>query len=160
MKIVSFNLIQKQQGWNNFQIFSLPELTFIILDKRKLEDSGDELEALVGDTNIFLSRDDGKLCGEIEIMIAEEFARGKGFGLESTLIMLKYGIDKLKIDTYVAKIGLDNTKSIKMFEKLGFQEESRSSVFNELTLSRDCDEKWSSSLKDALGVSNLQIEPL
>lgn len=124
-----------------------------------MDADGDELAALVGDTNIFLCRDpeDGRLLAEIEIMIAEECNRRKGFGWEATLIMLRFSADALKINKFVAKIGLDNSKSIAMFEKLGFTEESRSAIFNEITLVRDCDEMWMSSV---LGTEKSQIEQL
>lgn len=47
---------------------------------------------MIGDTNIFLQTDSEEICGEIEIMIAEKSARGKGFGKEAVLLMLRYGI--------------------------------------------------------------------
>lgn len=106
-----------------------------------MAENEDEIEAMVGDTNLFLSHDQdtGNLHGEIEIMIAKEAARGKGFGWESILIMLHYGIEALKIKCFVAKIGIDNQKSLQMFGKLDFREESRSTIFNEITLLRECD---------------------
>lgn len=142
----------------------LSELTFIILDRSKLDDCGEEIPAMVGDTNLFLSHDpdDGRLVGEIEIMIAEPSARGKGLGWESTLIMLKYGMEQLKIKSFVAKIGLDNPISITMFEKkLLFKEESRSTVFDEITLRRNCDAaEWTAMIDRELESNHLQIETL
>lgn len=138
----------------------IPELTFIILDKARLDSNCEDISAMVGDTNLFLSRqDDGTLLGEIEIMIAESSARGRGFGWEATLLMLKYSLEFLKIHSFVAKIGLDNDKSIRMFQKLKFQEESRSSVFNEITLQRPCDDQWQSWLTTELTTAKLRIEP-
>lgn len=72
-------------------LFKILECTFIILDKAKYEESKDEIKEMVGDTNIFLRTNDAVLTGEVEIMIAEENARGKGLGKEALLMMLRYG---------------------------------------------------------------------
>merc|ERR1719430_158503 len=87
--------------------------TFIVLNKKTLDDTGDEVSAMVGDTNLFIS---GEGNAEAEIMIAEQEARGKKMGWEAMMLMLRYGVEMLKI-----------------FNKLGFKEESRSEVFNEVT---------------------------
>lgn len=47
---------------------------------------------------------------------------------------LNTGIEQLNIKHFQAKIGLDNVASIRMFQKMGFEEISRSTVFNEVTL--------------------------
>lgn len=43
-------------------------------------------------------------------------------------------MEKLGVERYLAKIGMDNTASIHMFQRMGFQETSRSEVFSEITL--------------------------
>lgn len=123
------------------------KLTFLVLDKRKYEQSGDEIEALVGDTNIFIYNeedDEGRLIkvGEAEIMIAAKTDRGKGFGYEAMVQMLRYAVDGVGIEKIVAKIGLSNENSIRMFEKMGLKEESRSEVFKEISLSKIVDNEW------------------
>lgn len=117
-----------------------------------LEQGGGEIKAMIGDTNLFLStdQDTGELRAEVEIMIAEESARGRGLGWEATLIMLQYGLDSLGIQTFVAKIGMDNARSIRMFEKLQFREESRSDVFQEITFTRERDSALISLLETTL----------
>jgi RimJ/RimL family protein N-acetyltransferase len=85
---------------------------------------------MVGDTNLFLSGDGG---AEAEIMIAEVEARGKKMGWEAMLLMLRYGVEVLGICRYEVKIKMENIASIKMFNKIGFKEESRSEVFKEVT---------------------------
>lgn len=67
------------------------ECTFIILDKINYDECNDEVKSMVGDTNIFLKEENGAVIGEIEIMIAEICARGKGLGKEAVLLMLRYG---------------------------------------------------------------------
>ncbi len=59
--------------------------TFIIL--RGIDPSNgapseaEEIAAMIGDVNIFLNNHDDRHVGEIEIMIAEEDARGAGNGI-------------------------------------------------------------------------------
>lgn len=75
-------------------------------------------------------------------MIAESNSRGKRFGWESMLLMLKYGLEDIKINKFVAKIGQDNIKSIGMFQKMKFEEIGRSEVFKEITFERLTSEDW------------------
>lgn len=115
--------------------------TFIILDKSIFDECNEEADAMVGDTNIFIT--DNELgVGEIEIMIAEESARGKKFGWEAVALMFLYGIQHIHLKTFEAKISLSNSISIKMFQKLGFQEKSLSEVFQEITLEKVVNGEW------------------
>lgn len=75
-------------------------------------------------------------------MIAEPTARRRGLGWESMLCMLKYGQLHLNCECYTAKIGYTNDKSIKMFEKLKFNEISRSDIFQEITFERIVTKEW------------------
>ena len=106
--------------------------TFIVLHKETFNETGNEVEAMVGDTNLFLSEDS---TAEAEIMIADTRHRGKGLGWESMLLMLRFGVEKLGIKMFEAKIKMSNTASIKMFQKIGFEEVSRSDAFKEITMS-------------------------
>jgi ribosomal protein S18 acetylase RimI-like enzyme len=131
-----------------------------------LAEGASEVEAMVGDTNLFLAEAEGGKnsrsgshdmvflglnsvrTAEAEIMIAEvinvkcsavqfsvqESARGKGFGRQALLLMLRYGAERLGLGGFEAKIKVDNTPSIKLFTKIGFTEVSRSEVFEEVTL--------------------------
>lgn len=98
-------------------------------------------ESMIGDTNIFII-DKESSVGEIEIMIAEEGARGKKLGWQAVILMLLYGIEHIKLTCYEAKISLENEISIRMFKKLGFQEKSRSEVFQEITLMKHVSNEW------------------
>jgi len=118
--------------------------TFIVLNKESLHNSGDEICSMVGDTNLFLSGDG---CAEAEIMIAEVEARGKKMGWEAMLLMLRYGVEVLEITMYEAKIKMENMASITMFKKLGFKEESRSDVFQEVTFSLEVTSEVEEMLK-------------
>ena len=94
---------------------------------------------MIGDTNLFIL---GGSEAEAEIMIAEDWARGEGRGWESMLIMLRYGVEYLKILTFKAKIKRENLASVKMFLKIGFKEVSRSDVFGEITFEIKVDRQF------------------
>lgn len=113
---------------------------------------------MIGDTNLFLNQDyflsesdtendrdeinNEMIVAEAEIMIAEVEARGKGFGKEAILLMLKYGQSKLGVQEFVSKISFENIPSQNLFKKLQFEEQSRSDVFQEITYKRSVDENW------------------
>lgn len=102
------------------------------------------LPSLFSDVNIFFNdHDDPNHTAEIEVMIAEEAARGKRIGLTAVVLMLLYGINQFQINKYTAKIGLENKVSISLFkDKLGFSEVSKSEVFQEVTLEMAVNEDW------------------
>lgn len=102
---------------------------------------------MIGDTNIFII-DKESAVGEIEIMIAEIWARGHKLGWEAVILMLLYGIKYIGLKVYQAKISLENTVSIQMFRKLGFVEKSISEIFNEITLEKQVTDVWVKWLND------------
>ncbi|XP_026675395.1 uncharacterized protein LOC108632381 [Ceratina calcarata] len=116
-----------QQRWQQDQ----DKCTFIVLDKVVFDQSGDEIEAMIGDTNLFFNEPDEPKTAEIEIMIADVAYRGKRRGWEAIILMLLHGIDKLHTSKFKAKIKFDNDRSIRMFEKLGFHER-RPLLFNSI----------------------------
>jgi RimJ/RimL family protein N-acetyltransferase len=101
------------------------ECTFIILDKSS--------HKMVGDVNLFLNQDEDS-SAEIEVMIAEEEFRGKGYGKKALRMMMSYAISDLGIHHFVAKISLKNEPSRKLFEKLGFELVKISEIFQEAEL--------------------------
>ncbi|XP_047232605.1 N-acetyltransferase 9 [Girardinichthys multiradiatus] len=123
--------------------------TFIILDKQRwAEPSVEEEQCMVGDVNIFLTDPADPSLAELEVMIAESSYRGRGFGKEVTRMMMCYGITKLGVKKFQAKIGLDNQVSISMFKKLQFQEVSVCNVFKEVTLELAVDESVRTKLQE------------
>lgn len=123
--------------------------TFIILDKQRWADpSVEEEQCMVGDVNIFLTDPTDPSLAELEIMIAEPSYRGKGIGKEVTCMMMCYGVTKLGVRKFQAKIGLENQVSITMFKKLHFQEVSQCPVFKEVTLELTVDESVRTKLLD------------
>ncbi|XP_035829196.1 N-acetyltransferase 9-like protein isoform X2 [Aplysia californica] len=129
-----------QEKWRN----DTDKCTFIVLDRAVYDQKSSETrevretEAMIGDVNIFYEPShDGRGEGEVEIMIAESWARGKGCGREALCAMLRFGQEFLHTERFTSKIGYDNKASLKLFKKLGFQEISRSDVFKEVTLEFD-----------------------
>ena len=113
------------------------KLTFILLD-------GDK-NAMLGDVNLFLhprSSFEMTYTAEVEVMIAEPGARGKGLGGEAVLAMLCYARRHLPAPgpaCFIAKVGFDNAPSLRLFHRLGFRETRRIDVFREIELQLDAE---------------------
>uniref|UniRef100_A0A131XQR8 Putative phosphoglucosamine acetyltransferase n=1 Tax=Hyalomma excavatum TaxID=257692 RepID=A0A131XQR8_9ACAR len=107
--------------------------TFIILDREVYESGKDEVEAMIGDVNLFFNDQDRPRDAEIEVMIAEPSKRRKGRGKEAIHLMMRYGVEELQVTAFSAKIKLSNEVSRTLFEKIGFSLVSTSSVFEEAT---------------------------
>lgn len=142
-----------QKSWREDE----DKCTFLILCRNTYDQTRDEIVALVGDTNLFLSQDPdtNERVAEAEIMIAESAARGKGYGWEAMLSMMKYASETLSIDKFEAKIGMDNEKSVQMFKKMQFKEVKRVEVFREITFERKVTKEWLNWLNNEV---ELQIE--
>ena len=89
------------------------------------------MERMVGDVNLFLNDRDDVTNAEIEIMIADEPDRRKGYAKEALLLMMNYGVQQLKITRFYAKINETNVASIKLFLSLGYNEVNYVQAFNE-----------------------------
>ncbi|XP_015359712.1 alpha/beta-tubulin-N-acetyltransferase 9 isoform X4 [Marmota marmota marmota] len=109
--------------------------TFIVLDAEKWQTQPvpTEESCMAGDVNLFLTDIEDPTLGEIEVMIAEPSCRGQGFGTEAALLMMSYGVTKLGLTKFEAKIGQGNEPSIRMFQKLHFKQVAVSSIFQEVT---------------------------
>lgn len=57
----------------------------------------------------------------VGLVIFNKDDRGKGYGAESLQILCKYALKYLQVHQLFANITADNTSSIKLFEKQGFQ---------------------------------------
>ncbi|KAM8704942.1 hypothetical protein ACLKA7_009405 [Drosophila subpalustris] len=131
---------EMQQSWRQ----DADKLTFIVLCAETYAKTNDEIAAMVGDTNLFLHYDeeDKQHVAEAEIMIATTEARGKGFGREAMLLMLKYAQSHLPLVKFQAKIDMDNLVSLRLFESFQFIEVRRVEVFHEVTLERQITPDW------------------
>lgn len=66
-------------------------------------------------------------------------------GTEAVLAMLSYGVTKLGLTKFEAKIGQGNEPSLQLFRKLHFEQVAVSSVFQEVTLRltmNTCERQW------------------
>jgi DNA polymerase delta subunit 2 len=140
----------------------------------------DAPERMVGDVNLFLRFDDDdedSVVGELELMIAEKQNQGKGFGRSALLAFLRYilssqdGIvdeflraenkqisNKKKISYFSVKIGKTNTRSIALFESLGFKKVTlEPNYFGEFELRRtDLDATNLEQMLDRFEVTSYQ----
>src|SRR5699024_597786 len=90
----------------------------------------------------FYVQDADEAVAEIEIMIAEVAARGRGFGKQAALVMMHFAHHTVGIRRFEAKIKMSNTQSQRLFaEYFGFRECSRSTVFEEITYECDLSEE-------------------
>lgn len=109
------------------------KLTFIVLSKAMLDNGCSEVESMIGDVNLFLSVD--RLCGELEVMIAERAVRCNGAATEAVSLMIFYALKELNLKKFFVKITEGNGASLHLFEdKLRFKRVSYSEVFGEFTL--------------------------
>ena len=121
-----------QQTWLN----DSEKLTYIIHAPGGAEVDGlDGFDGMIGDVNLFFM-DNDKVEAELEIMIADAKQRHKGFGRLSCLVMMHYAFHKFGTCEFVVKIGVTNKASIKLFTDLGFEKESISDIFQEVTLKK------------------------
>uniref|UniRef100_A0A2K5JZM6 Alpha/beta-tubulin-N-acetyltransferase 9 n=1 Tax=Colobus angolensis palliatus TaxID=336983 RepID=A0A2K5JZM6_COLAP len=121
-----------QRSWRE----DADKCTFIVLDAEKwqAQPGATEESCMVGDVNLFLTDLEDPTLGEIEVMIAAWDRRvGVGASLLAPLSSLR-GVATLGLTKFEAKIGQGNEPSIRMFQKLHFEQVAVSSVFQEVTL--------------------------
>lgn len=145
---------EMQATWRNDD----DKLTFLIVSRRLFSETQNEIESLVGDTNLFLRLDtdddddddeEKKIrVAEAEIMIAESDFRRQGLGWEAMLLLMKYALANLPINKFEVKIGYENTESVNMFKKMKFVETYRTDVFKEVTMTRPVTNDWISWLDE------------
>lgn len=86
---------------------------------------------------------------ELDIMVAEKSARGKGLGREACCLMMLYGAKYLSIRRFFCKINEDNEASLGLFlHKLDFQQRDYVACFRQVEL--DLKEQSPSTLFDKL----------
>lgn len=137
----------------------------------------DNVGAMVGDVNLFFSEEDEedvgdgedqvaaedaethfRLQAELDIMIAEESARGQGIGLEASCLMMLYGVHELGVRRFFCKINEDNNSSLALFRKLKFVECDYAACFKqyEYELKRQTPEELIESIAPFAAGTNLQ----
>ncbi|KAI9202783.1 N-acetyltransferase 9 [Polychytrium aggregatum] len=131
---------EMQQSWYEDE----KKCTFILLSsgmERNRVGISAQFGGMVGDVNLYFNDFYDPHVAEIEIMVAEEEARGQGLGLEALRMMMRYAVERLSVKSFVSKISLKNESSQRLFrERLSFVEESVSQAFQEVTLVRPVDD--------------------
>lgn len=89
--------------------------TFIVLSRFPEDEA--EIDRMAGDVNIYLHPWDERGHAEIEVMIAEERYRCRGFAREAVTLMMQYGFQLLDIHRFYAKINKTNTPSLRLFSR-------------------------------------------
>nr|CAI5823468.1 unnamed protein product [Callosobruchus analis] len=126
-------------------------------NRSKYEETKNEIDAMIGDTNLFFANPYDRICAEAEIMIAEPWARGRKCGWEAMLLMFLYGIKYLGVKEFIVKISYINDISIRMFQNMGFSEVSRSDVFQEITMNKIVDKLWITWIIDHTGGFEINV---
>ena len=122
---------------------------------------------MLGDVNLFLTKsDEGRVLGEIELMIAVKTSQGQGYGRASLLTFLRYIVeheavilaeykdvdmeaDPLPIEYLRVKVGENNLRSIALFESVGFRKVGEVNIFSEIELRMDGE--WRTTVVRAVG---------
>ena len=143
-----------------------------------------EIDRMLGDVNLFLVEDGedqaaegSSIVGEVEIMIARDDLQGKGYGKAVLQAFLWYIVQNQEriLREYVegaqlksglglrflrVKIDVNNARSIKLFEGVGFRKISeKPNYFNELELRWDFDLETTRRLLQQADDSNLKEGP-
>lgn len=92
-----------------------------------------EVEQVAVGTIILSDIDMKNGIAEIHIKLADDENRGKGYGTDSVLTLLKYAFNELRLTCVYCRIREDNIASQKMFERCGFVKEGclRSRVYRD-----------------------------
>lgn len=99
-------VIEMHDEWKN----DFNNITFCILNKKTKEP--------IGDINLIVSKEFNNEP-EISIMLGEH--AGKGFGYESSVLLIKFAFEKLKLKEINLTVYEDNLPAVNLYKKLGFQ---------------------------------------
>lgn len=96
-------------------------------------------EKLIGFIDMFDFEPKHRRVG-LGIVIASEKDRRKGVASEAIQLVCNYGFTHLNLHQFYANISVDNTTSIRLFEKLGFQKsgEKKDWIFSGGSFKNEC----------------------
>ncbi|EGZ17551.1 hypothetical protein PHYSODRAFT_560159 [Phytophthora sojae] len=128
---------EMQRAWRD----DAEKCTFIVLAHAEgdgqpgasyVDDSA--IDRMAGDVNLFFNDYDDPHACEMEIMIAEDKYRRKGFAEEAVKLMMAYATSQLKVTRFFCKIIETNSASLKLFEKLGYIKYAYVAAFKQVEL--------------------------
>jgi GNAT superfamily N-acetyltransferase len=140
---------------------------------------GKEGYTMVGDVNLFITSEEDEsastaaVVGELELMIAEKSQQGKGLGRAVLISFLQFVLEheesvieeyhrgrqdhqKRKFDHFRVKIGQENTRSLRLFAGLGFQQIGEANYFGEVEMRRVLDQRAVEELAMHFGLDKAQ----
>jgi RimJ/RimL family protein N-acetyltransferase len=135
---------ENQVSWLN----AADKLTFILLAPSAARpDAATGADAkqvpplmMIGDCNIFVPHDVEDQGVEVEVMVAEDSCRGRGYAKEAVSLLMLFVMTTLPYRRFVAKILEDNAASRHLFERsLGFEVFKEVKVFHEVHSHRSFD---------------------
>lgn len=146
-----------QQNWHN----DPDKLMFIILARpqQQVQHNRELLDGqMIGDVNLYLTKaEDGQeqeqdapyTRAEVEVMIPNPSFRRQGTASLALRLLYLYTLKHLSATTtydlsatsFFCKIGEANRRSVRLFEKLGFEEVAKSEVWKEVEMQSRSAEK-------------------
>lgn len=105
---------------------------------------------------MFLNDEEGnRSIGEIEIMIAEPASRRKGIAQEALTLFMAYTHHVLGVKTWIAKIGMANSASVSLFQRLGFVKTKEVACFQEVHYALNMEEPAEASSETVTTICKL-----
>lgn len=112
-KLITYN---EHINWLNTKVKSGEVIQFIIIEKKSKIPIG---------SVYFRNIDTDARRAEYGIFIGETFARGRGYGSETTLRMIRYFFDEMKFHKLSLRVLEKNVTAIRCYESAGFRTEGR-----------------------------------
>lgn len=107
---------------------------------------------VVGDIYLFIqdvpTEDIYERYGELNVSIADKSCRQQGLAKEAVASIILWAYRELELCRFFVKINEENSASISLFKKLGFQVVNTNTVFHELELRISLNEELKQKLLD------------
>ena len=141
------DLIPYRHWWDNRQVTEFMEMGWKPADDAVLEATYNEVtqtnnnivmvivdpetEKPIGTTGLYLINWPGRRA-QFRILIGEPDYLGRGFGTAATRLIVKYGFERVNLETIYLGANEENVRAIRSYEKAGFIHEGvqRNFVYN------------------------------
>lgn len=108
--------LEQERGWLEGLLTTGERVPFTIYERSTLRP--------IGSTNL-LNVDPRNGTAEFGLLIGEPDARGKGYGTETTRLMLDYGFTALGLHSVMLRVLAYNPAGVRAYEKAGFRQSGR-----------------------------------